>query len=97
MKKSKYNFYKNKRTRYHPSLEIESNEKKWKNMELTSSPTQTGRYLKLNKNPSGNRKTAFLRKYIRSDPIQTRGQLLAKYHLSDEDLKEIEEFLNKKS
>ena len=45
------------------------------------------------------KKDAFIRKYVRNDSIKTRGQLLAKYHLSEEDLKEIEEFLinNKKS
>ena len=99
MKKRTYRFYKNKRTKYHPSLEIESNKEKWKNMELTSSPTHSGRYIKLRHNPSGNKKDAFIRKYVRNDSIKTRGQLLAKYHLSEEDLKEIEEFLinNKKS
>ena len=96
MKKSKnYKFYKNKRTKYHPSIEIESNDKRWKNMEMTSSPTNSGRYIELKQNPNGSDKKAYVRKYLRNDPIKTRGQLLKKYHLSEEDLGEIEKFLSK--
>ena len=93
MKRKTYHFYKNKRTRFHPSLEIESNETKWKNLELTSSPTASGRYIELKHNPSGGDRKSYLRKYIRNDSIKTRGELLAKYHLSEEDLKEIERYL----
>lgn len=46
-------------------------------------------------NPSGSVKKAFVRKYLRNDSIKTRGQLLKKYHLSEEDLIEIEKFLLK--
>ena len=98
---SKYKFYKNKRTRFHLSLEIESNSKEWKNMEMTSSPTNSGRYIRLKKNPGPSNKQAYIRKYICCDSIKTRGQLLKKYNLSEEDLIEIENFLansrNKKS
>ena len=91
---SKYKFYINRRTRFHPSLEVSSNQKEWKNMELTSSPTKKGRYIELKHNPSKNKKTkAYLRKYIRTDPISTRKELLKKYNLSEEDLNEIENFL----
>ena len=41
---------------------------------------------------SGSDKKAYIRKYIRDDSIKTRGQLLKKYHLSEEDLAVIEEF-----
>ena len=99
--KKKYKFYKNKRTRFHPSIEIESNTVIWKNLEVTSNPTKSGRYIELKKNPSGNPKKAFVRKYIRKDSIKTRGELLKKYNLSEEDLVEIEKFIlenaNKKS
>lgn len=100
MKRKKlYRFYKNKRTRFHPSLQIESDDKRWKNMELTSSPTTSGPYIKLKRNPNGSDKQAYIRKYLRNDSIKTRGELLAKYHLSEDDLKEIELFIrnNKKS
>ena len=99
MTKKKYNFYKNKRTRYHPSIEVDSNKTNWRNLEVTSSPTKSGRYIRLKHNPSGSDKVAYVRKYLRNDSIKTRGQLLEKYHLSEEDLNEIEAFLlnNKKS
>ena len=92
-------FYKNKATKYHPSIEIESNKKEWKNLEMTQSPTKKNRYIMLEKNPNpSSDKKAYVRKYIRNDPIRTRGELLAKYKLTEEDLKQIEDFLlNKKS
>ena len=78
----------------HPSIELSSNDKKWRNMEMTSHPTKSGRYIKLKENPGPDKtKQSFIRKYIRNDPIRTRGELLEKYHLSEDDLKEIEEFL----
>lgn len=87
----KYKFYVNRRTRNHPSLELSSNKKKWKNLELTSSPIKTGRYIELKTNLDPKKtKKAFIRKYVRNDPIKTRGDLLRKYNLSEEDLKEIE-------
>ena len=90
----KYKFYVNRRTRNHPSLELSSNKKKWKNLELTSSPIKTGRYIELKTNPDPKQtKKAFIRKYVRNDPIKTRGDLLKKYNLSEEDLKEIERYL----
>ena len=38
-------FYKNKKTRYHPSLELSNDGKIWENLELTSSPTKNGKYI----------------------------------------------------
>ena len=97
--KRNYKFYKNKRTKNHPSLEISSDNSTWKNMEVTSSPTKKNRYIELKNNPNPKRKDkAYVRKYIRNDPIRTRGQLLEKFNLSEEDLQEIESYiLNKKS
>ena len=62
---------------------------------MTSSPTKSGRYIELKHNPSGSDKKAYIREYIRDDSIKTRGQLLKKYHLSEEDLAVIEEFLKR--
>jgi hypothetical protein len=90
-------------TRNHPSLELSSNIKEWKNMELTSHPTRKGRYISLKQNPGPDKtKKSYVRKYIRKDPIRTRGELMEHFNLSEEDLKQIEEFLinhykNKKS
>ena len=44
---SKYKFYKNKRTKYHPSIQIDFDKFTWKNMELTSSPSKNGDILNL--------------------------------------------------
>ena len=92
--------FKNKATKYHPSIEVNSNEKTWENLEMTQSPTKKNRYIELKQNPNPNsKKKAYVRKYLRKDPIRTRGDLLAKYNLSEEELIEIEKFLirNKKS
>jgi|GEM_PF-1838576 len=89
-----YKFYRNRKTRNHPSIEIESSDKSWKNLEMTSSPTKSGKYIELQKNPDPLRNgKAYVRKYVRNDPIRTRGDLLRRYSLSEKDLKEIEKFL----
>ena len=63
-------FYKNKKTKYHPSLEVSSDEKTWKNMFLTHRPTKTGRYIRLKHNPNPNDDAeSFLEKHVRTDPI----------------------------
>ena len=88
-------FYKNKATKYHPSIEIDYDSKSWKNLELTQSPTKKKKYIELIDNPNPNsKKKSFVRKYIRNDPIRTRGELLKKYRLSEEDLQQIEKFLS---
>lgn len=93
----KYKFFKNRKTRNHPSIEVDSNGTIWINLEVTSSPTKKNRYieLKVNPNPKRNDK-AYVRKYLRKDPIKTRGQLLKKFNLSEDDLIEIENYLNNK-
>ncbi len=63
-------------------------------MELTSHPTRKGRYISLKQNPGPDKtKKSYVRKYIRKDPIRTRGELMEHFNLSEEDLKQIEEFL----
>lgn len=79
-------------------MEISNDGKYWKNLEFTSSPTKNGKYIPLDDNPSGNSKKGFLRKYLRNDPVRTRGDLLPKYKLSDRDKKKVNNYLkNKKS
>ena len=91
---SKYKFYLNKIAKNHPSLEVSSDGRRWKNMVMTSHPVKGGRYIPLKKNPDIKRETkAFVQKYVRDDPIRTRGDLLKKYNLSEEDLEEIEKYL----
>ena len=85
---SKYKIFKNKRTQYHPSIEIAVLEDgTWENIEITSSPTSTGNYeaFEVNPNPNSEKKSYF-RKYLRKDKIRHRGDELKKYQLvvSDE-------------
>ena len=85
---SKYKIFKNRRTQYHPSIEIAVLEDgTWENIEITSSPTATGNYeeFEVNPNPNSNKKSYF-RKYLRKDRIRHRGDELKKYQLvvSDE-------------
>lgn len=85
---SKYKIFKNKRTQYHPSIEISVLEDgTWENIEITSSPTATGNYeeFEVNPNPNSNKKSYF-RKYLRKDKLRYRGDELKKYQLvvSDE-------------
>ena len=97
--KKKYKFYRNRITKNHPSIEVDSNGIIWINLEVTSSPTKKNRYIELKVNPNPKRKDkAYVRKYLRKDPIKTRGAILKKFNLSEEDLEEIENYLsNKKS
>ena len=85
---SKYKNNKNKRTRYHPSIQINVLEDgTWENIEITDSPTLKGNYeeFDVNPNPNSNKKSYF-RKYLRKDKLRHRGKELKKYRLvvSDE-------------
>ena len=79
----KYKFYKNKRTKYHPSIRINVLEDgTWKNIEITDSPTATGNYEEFDVNPNPNsEKKSFFRKYLRRDKLRHRGDELKKYCL----------------
>ena len=84
----KYKIFKNKRTKYHPSIEISVLEDgTWENIEITDSPTSRGNYeeFDVNPNPNSNKKSYF-RKYLRNDKIRHKGSELKKYRLivSDE-------------
>ena len=84
----KYRIFKNKRTRYHPSIEISVLEDgTWENIEITDSPTIKGDYVEfdVNPNPNSNEKSYF-RKYLRKDKLRHKGEELKKYRLvvSDE-------------
>ena len=52
---NKYSIFKNKRTKYHPSIEISVLEDgTWENIEITDSPTVTGNYEEYDVNPNPN-------------------------------------------
>ena len=93
---SKYKFYKNKRTKHHPSIEINVLEDgTWENIEITSSPTENGKYevLDVNPNPNSNKKSYF-RKYLRKDKLRHRGEELKKYQLYISDEIKIDVFVS---
>ena len=93
---SKYKIYKNKRTKYHPSIEISVLEDgTWENIEITSNPTETGNYevLDVNPNPNSNKKS-FFRKYLRKDKLRHRGEELKKYQLVISDEIKIDVFVS---
>ena len=83
---SKYKMFKNKRTKYRPSIEITVLEDgTWENIEITDSPTATGNYEDFDVNPNSD-KQSYFRKYLRKDKLRPRGEELKKYRLvvSDE-------------
>ena len=93
---SKYKIYKNKRTKYHPSIEISVLEDgTWENIEITSSPTETGNYevFDVNPNPHSNKKSYF-RRYLRKDKLRHRGEELKKYQLVISDEIKIDVFVS---
>ena len=93
---SKYKIYKNKRTKYHPSIEISVLEDgTWENIEITSSPTETGNYevFDVNPNPNSNKKSYF-RRYLRKDKLRHRGEELKKYRLVISDEIKIDVFVS---
>ncbi len=84
----KYRIFKNKRTKYHPSIQINVLEDgTWENIEITDSPTPTGNYEEFDVNPNPySTKQSYFRKYLRKDKLRHRGKELKKYRLvvSDE-------------
>ena len=93
---SKYKIYKNKRTKYHPSIEISVLEDgTWENIEITSSPTETGNYevFDVNPNPNSNKKSYF-RRYLLKDKLRHRGEELKKYQLVISDEIKIDVFVS---
>ena len=96
---AKYKIYKNKRTKFHPSIHIRITfNKKWENIEITSHPSKSGKYIKLTINPNKNwkNKDSWFRKYIRKDPISAKGEEFKNYELIPEDEIKVDEFLEEK-
>lgn len=96
---AKYKIYKNKRTKFHPSIDIRITfDKKWENIEITSHPSKNGKYIKLTVNPNKNwkNKDAWFRKYVRKDPISAKGDEFKNYELSPEDENKVDNFLLEK-
>ena len=96
---AKYKIYKNKRTKFHPSIDIRITfDKIWENIEITSHPSKKGKYIKLTVNPNKNwkNKDAWFRRYIRKDPLSAKGEEFKNYELSSEDETKVDNFLLEK-
>jgi len=93
---AKYRMFKNKRTKFHPAIEIAILEDgTWENIEVTSSPTKNGQYVEfeVNPNPNSNKKSYF-RKYLRKDKLRHKGEELKKYQLVVSDEIKIDVFVS---
>ena len=96
---SKYKIYKNKRTKYHPSIHVCINvDGKWENIEITSSPRNESEYEKfdVNPNPNWSKRESWFRKYIRKDPINVRGKEYKNYRIIKSHEDKIDNFLKEK-
>lgn len=85
----KYDIFKNKRNKHHPSIEIWIDiNGNWFNYEITHSPKSGESYQLLNKDPnrlSVSNRPCFVRKYLRKDKLKHRGKKLNHYKLFPED------------
>jgi hypothetical protein len=93
---AKYRMFKNKRTKFHPAIEIAILEDgTWENIEVTSSPTKNCQYVEfeVNPNPNSNKKSYF-RKYLRKDKLRHKGEELKKYQLVVSDEIKIDVFVS---
>lgn len=89
----KYKFYKNKRTQYHPSIEVKRySDGSWDAIDLTESPAGYG-YFKTNPNPNDN-KISFYKKRINHYEKGQKGEELTKFRLTAEDEKIIDDLIN---
>ena len=88
-------FYKDKEAGHHPAYQLSATEKTWTRLSaLTHKKKKNARYIDLDDNPNPNdTEGAYLRKYIRTSSIGTRGDHLPSYVLSERDSKKIEEYV----
>lgn len=89
--------FRNKKILNHPSVEISSDKKTWKNMPLTTSPNNRHNYRPLN-DPlyKDQKKKSYVQKNVRQDPLRTRGKQIKKFKLSERDEELIDGLINKK-
>ena len=97
---AKYNIYKNKRNRHHPSIEIDVDENNnWLNYEITDSPVKGESYQPLCFNPNrlaDSNQLCLVRKYLRKDKLRHRGKLLKNYILYPDDIVVIDNMLKER-
>lgn len=106
---SKFDIFRNSKHN-HPAIEIEQNLdlKRWKSIEMTHSPQfkkdRNGnltnipkeKFEKFIEKPINSKKESYFVKYIRDDPIYTKKEKWKDIQLTDSNIKQIKDFLNKK-
>ena len=94
---AKYKIYKNRRIKYHPSIQIDEDlkNKTWTNFHLTHSPNRNTFVKlpsKLNKNDT---KDNYISKKYYVEPLIYRGKEVRKYVLDEVNLKFLDDLVNK--
>lgn len=106
---SKYEVFRNSK-HGHPAIEIEEdlNLKFWKSIEMTSSPQfkkdregnvtniPKDKYEKFLVKPTNSKKDSYFVRYIRNDPIYTKKEKWRGITLNESNIKQIDNFINKK-
>ena len=91
----KYKLYKNKRTQFHPSIDLGINDKgEWETIDLTSHPKGYGVF-KINPNPNTPNDLSFYKNRVNKHHPGQKGEELKNYTLSPEDEKTIDEIVKK--
>ena len=84
-----------KDVKQHISLQINADEKSWTRIgPLTHKKRKGQRYFNLRTNPNPlDSEPSYLRKYVRTGPLGTRGEYMPNYKLSNEDHSDIVSFI----
>lgn len=92
-KLSKYKIYKNRRTRYHPSIQISEDEKYWDNFYITHKPNRND-YIKLPEKINPNDfNDSYISKKLHHDFKKVRGKEIKGYKISDSNEKFIDDLV----
>ena len=91
----KYRFFKNKRTQFHPSIDLGINENgEWETIDLTSHPSGYDAFVK-NPNPNTPNELSFYRTRVNRYHPGQKGEELKYYSLSKEDEEKIDKIVKK--
>ena len=94
---AKYKIYKNKRTNYHPAIQIAEDykNKTRTNFHLTHSPNRNTFVPLPSKLNKKDEKVRYISKKYYIDPLRYRGNEVKKYEIDRENLKLLEELISK--
>lgn len=90
--------FKSKKNKEHVSWQLSTDDKTWTRIgPLTHEKLSNQRYITLDVNPNPeDNDPAYLRKYIKTSKIGTRGKYVGKYSLSSNDYKKVMEYAKNK-